>query len=348
MAKKSTTRKSAPPQPSPLAAVLGHLVVPALEAEAESGDEGSSFDLSVPKSGEAPSIRAMLRGERLVHVLPMAIDDERTLLRFSLLSGYIISDCPSAVILLGNLLEATPFQIRTDYQLGLMGRLSIGCDVTVRADDTSLVRRRLSELLKLAEDLDWFMPLRLPHHLTWKDVNGLEIDWDDLPHNNLHGFLDDGMAVPPDERTPLTLLRVAQGLERWKDMLQLLRDHPDDFPRRDYAYLKCFAFRNLGRWLPAIRAAREGGIRNGRYPGREWISSAYTHSLIEAGDEIEALKILGRHQCGEPAYYDWLRGLALHRAGDREQAAACFQRYFAQWPSDIIGATKAALLDAEE
>jgi hypothetical protein len=43
------------------------------------------------------------------------------------------------------------------------------------------------------------------------------------------------MAVPPDERTPLTLLRVAHGLERWKDVLQLLRDHPDALPRRAYA-----------------------------------------------------------------------------------------------------------------
>jgi hypothetical protein len=34
------------------------------------------------------------------------------------------------------------------------------------------------------------------------------------------------------------------------------------------------------------------------------ISPAYTHSLIEAGDEIEALKILGKHQPGEPACYD--------------------------------------------
>jgi hypothetical protein len=143
MAKKITKRKS-PTQPSPLAIVLGHLVVPALEAEAESGDEASSIDLSVSESGEPPSIRALLRGDRLVHVLPMEIDDTRALLRFSLLSGYIISDCPSAVILLGNLLEATPFQIRTDYQLGLMGRLSIGCDVTVRADDAPLVRRRLT------------------------------------------------------------------------------------------------------------------------------------------------------------------------------------------------------------
>lgn len=347
MAKKITKRK-APTEPSPLVAVLEQLVVPAYEAESEPQDDGPSFGMSDPESGEPPCIRGLLRGERLVHVLPMAIDDERTLLRLSLLSGYIISDCPSAVILLGNLLESTPFQIRTDYQLGLMGRLSIGCDVTVRADDEPLVRRRLAELLKLAEDLDWFMPLRLPHHLAWKDVNGLEIDWEDLPHNNLHSFLDDGMAVPPDERTPLTLLRIAQGIERWKDVLQLLRDHPDALPRRPYAPLKCMAYRELRRWLPAIRAAKAGGIHNGRYPGAKRISPAYTHSLIEAGDEIEALKILGKHQLGEPAYYDWLRGLALHRAGNREQAAASFQRYFAEWPSDIIGATKVALLDAEE
>jgi hypothetical protein len=347
MAKKSTTRKS-PPQPSPLYAVLEQLVVPAFEAESEPQDDGPPFGMSDPESGEPPCIRGLLRGERLVHVLPMEIDDTRALLRFSLLSGYIISDCPSAVILLGNLLEHTPFQIRMDCQLGLMGRLSIGCDVTVRADDAPLVRRRLAELLQMAENLDWFMPLRLPHHLTWKDVNGLEIDWEDLPHNNLHGFLDDGMAVPPDERTPLTLLCVAIGLERWKDVLQLLRDHPDALPRRPCAPLKCMAYRELRRWLPAIRAAKAGGIRNGRYPGMKRISPAYTHSLIEAGDEIEALKILGKHQPGEPAYYDWLRGLALHRAGDREQAGAAFQRYSAQWPNDIIGATKVAMLDAEE
>jgi len=347
MARKSTTRKS-PTQPSPLATVLQQLVVPAFEAESEPQDDGPSFGMSDPESGEPLCLRGLLRGERLVHVLPMAIDGERTLLRLSLLSGYIISDCPSAVILLGNLLEPTPFQIRTDYQLGLMGRLSIGCDVTVRADDAPLVRRRLGELLKLAGDLDWFMPLRMSHHLSWKDVNGLEIDWDDLLHNNLHGFLDDGMAVPPDERTPLTLLRIAQGLERWKDVLQLLRDHPDTLPRRQYAPLKCLAYRELRRWLPAIRAAKAGGIRNGRYPGAKRISPSYTHSLIEAGDEIEALRILGKPQQEDPAYYDWLRGLALHHAGDREQAAAAFQRYFAQWPKDILGVTTAALLENEE
>jgi hypothetical protein len=347
MGKKTTSCKS-PPEPSPLAAVLGHLVVPAFEAEMAPYDEGSSFNVSGHKAGDDPCIRSLLRGNRLVHVRPVGIDDERTLLRFTLHTGYIISDCPSAMIYLGNLLEPTPFQIRTDYQLGLMGRLSIGCDVTVRADDLPLVRRRVAELLRTAGNLDWFMPLRMPHHLSWKDVNGLEIDWDELPHDNLHGFLDDGMAVPPDERTPLTLLRVAQGLERWKDVLQLLHDHPDALPRRYYSPIKCMAYRQLRRWLPAIRAAKTGGIRSGRYPGAKWICPAYTHSLIEAGDEILALKILGKHQLGEPAYYDWLRGLALHRAGDWEQAASSFQRYLAAWPGDIVGATKVAMLDAEE
>ena len=347
MAKKSTKRKSLP-EPSSLAAVLQQLVVPAFRAESEFGDDDPSFDLSDLEPDEAPYVRGLLRGERLVHVLPMAIDGERTMLRFSLLSGYIISDCPSAVILLGNLLEHTPFQIRADYQLGLVGRIGIGCDVTVRADDAPLIRRRLGELLELAENLDWFMPLRLPYHVAWKDVNGLEIDWEELPHYDLNGFLDEGMAVPPDERTPVIMLRVAQGLERWKDVLQLLRDHPDALPRHPYAPMKCMAYRELRRWLPAIRAAKAGGIRNGRYPGAKRISPAYTHSLIEAGDEIEALKILGRHQPGEPAYYDWLRGMALHRSGDREQAAAAFQRYSAQWPNDILGATKAALLSAED
>ena len=55
----------------------------------------------------------------MVHARPPPIDNTHTLLRLSLLSGYIVSDGPPAMILLGNLLEPTPFQIRAHYQLGL-------------------------------------------------------------------------------------------------------------------------------------------------------------------------------------------------------------------------------------
>ena len=74
------------------------------------------------------------------------------------------------------------------------------------------------------------------------------------------------MMVPPSERTPLTLLRLAQGLQRWNEVIQLLREHPEEFPRKAWAPLKCLAYRQLKRWLPAIRAAKAGGIRHGRYP----------------------------------------------------------------------------------
>jgi hypothetical protein len=347
MARKSTTGKSTP-QPSPLSSVLEKLVIPAIMAEQEPGGDGSPINRPDSESDDYPCVRGLLRGGWMVHVRPLPIDDNRTLLRLSLLSGYIISDCPSAVILLGNLLEPSPFQIRTHYQLGLIGEICIGCDLTVRTDDAPLVQRRMRELRQLADDLDGLLPLRVPHHLNWRCVRGLEIDWLDLPHQDLGGFLDEGMEAPRSERTPLTLLRIAHGLERWQYVLRLLREHTDELPAREFAPLKCLACHELQRWLPAIRAAKAGGIRHGRYPNEERICPAYTHALIQAGDAIESLRFLGKHQSGEPAYYDWLRGLAFHHAGDRKQAGASFKRHFAHWPCDIIGATEVGMLDAEE
>lgn len=53
MAKKITKRKSTP-EPSPLAAVLEQLVVPAFEAESEPQDNGPSFGMTASaKSREA-------------------------------------------------------------------------------------------------------------------------------------------------------------------------------------------------------------------------------------------------------------------------------------------------------
>ena len=49
----------------------------------------------------------------------------------------------------------------------------------------------------------------------------------------------------------------------------------------------------------------------------------------------------------EPGFYDWLRGLALHRAGDHEGAETAFTRYFDQWPGDVIGIATTQELVAE-
>ncbi len=340
MPKPRSNRRSAG-KTSPLVTVLRELVVPAFGEKADPANDPPPFELvePEPESMKGPAIRGIFRGKLPVYVSATSVDDERTTLRFSMVTGYLLSDCPSVSILIGNLLEATPFHIRADCHLAMFGRLAIGCDLVVRADDAPLVDRRFDELLRLAEDLDWFFPLRLPHHLHWQDIGEFEIDWDELPHYDLGRFLDDGLKAPPEERTPLTLLRLAQGLRRWQDVLRLLREHPEELPRKQWAPLKCMALRQLRRWLPAIRAAKEGGIRNGRYPGGKWLSPSYLHALIEGGDDIEALRLLKKPKEGEPGFYHWLRGLALHRAGDREQASVAFSAYLAAWPGDVLGST---------
>lgn len=324
---------------SPLITIMRDLVIPAIERESACENAPSGIDIEEldPESSETPTLCALLRGRYVVQVCPMPVDDIRTNLRFSLITGYIIFDCPSDAILIGNLLDPTPFHVRTDCDLGLYGRLTVSCDLIVRADDGPLVERRLGELLQLADDLNWFFPLRLPHHLGWRDVEEFEIDWNELPHYNLSGFLDEGLDAPPDERTPVTLLRLAQGMGRWPDVLKLLRDHPEELPRKKWAPLKCLAYRQLRRWMPAIRAAKDGGIRDGRYPGAKSLSPSYMHALIEGGDDIEALRLLGNPEEGEPGFYHWLRGLALHHAGDREQASMAFSEYLAAWPGDVLG-----------
>lgn len=335
---------------SPLVITLRRMVVPAFEQyEPDVTEDGLAFELIEPEpdSEEGPFVRGRLQGGRMVHVQAIPFDEVRTVLRFNLLAGHFLADPSVPALLVGNLLEFTPFHVRADYELGYHGRMSVGCDLVVRDDDGPMVSRRLGELLQLADDFDWFFPLRMPDRLDWRQTCDLELDWEELPHHDLAGFLDQGLEVPPGERTPLTLLRIAQGLHRWNDVLQLLREHPEEFLRKDWAPLKCLAYRELKRWLPAIRAAREGGIRHGRYPDAQWLSPSYLHALIEGGDDIEALRLLGKPAAAEPGFYDWLRGLAFHRAGDRERASEAFSRYFSKWPGDMLGVSATSELQPD-
>jgi hypothetical protein len=110
-----------------------------------------------------------------------------------------------------------------------------GVFITVRTDDKPLVRKRLGELTQIGGNLRWFFPLRAPHHLDWRDLNDMEIEWAELPHHDLVNFLDVGLEAPPSEWTPVALICVAQGLGRWPDVLRLLRDHPEELPAKMWA-----------------------------------------------------------------------------------------------------------------
>ncbi|MGJ8641821.1 MAG: hypothetical protein ACSHX9_00305 [Luteolibacter sp.] len=340
MAKPDTPKSNTDNSPSLI--VLKELVLPAFERKTGPIHDEIAFQFFEPEADtiEAPSVRGIFPGKGPISVFASNIDEERVSLRISWLAGYLIADYPTDAVIVGNLLERTPFHVRSECPFGISGRLTIGCDLVARIDDASLVELRLGELFKLAGALEWFFPLRLPHRLDWQDIGAFEIDWMDLPHHDLGGFLDDGLSAPPSERTPVTLLRIAQGLQRWKDVLQILHEHPEELPPKEWAPLKCAALRQLKRWMPAIRAAKAGGIQKGRFPGAKWRNSSYLHSLIEGGDEIEALCLLGQTRVGEPAVYRWFRGLAMHRAGVEKQAKKSFSQYESAWPGDVLAAVE--------
>ncbi len=291
-------------------------------------------------TGGAPLLAAGLLANQTFAYLrleEMPGDPHRAFLRGNLVAGVFVGASLCEPLVVGSLLNHTPFVLRTDCDLARVGQLSVGCDLVIREDDAPLVATRLTEMERLARDLDWYFPLRLPVRLTCHDLADLEIPFEEIPRDDIDAFVDAGMNCPRIERTPLTLLRLAQGLGRWKDVLCLLREHPQEFPTRKFAPLKALACRELGRWRQALDAARHAGFRDGRYPGARWLSPSCLHALIESGDEIEALRLLGHRRDGEPAFYQWLRGLALHRAGDSARATAAFDDYFRAWPGDVIG-----------
>lgn len=314
--------------------ILESLVVPAFgELAAKAGND----DIRCFLKDSPTEVRGTLGGGHPLHVTAEPVDAGHARLRFGFPAGLFVGNVPVQAMLVGHLLATTPFHIRPDHLLGRCGRLKVCCDLVVCDGDEPLVRRTLAETHRLCDDLDWFFPLRMPSRLTPRNVAAFEIPWHELPHRKLLEFLKAGLAAPAPERTPVALVWLALGLARWRDVLRLLREHPVELPAASYAPLKVMALRELGRWQPAVEAAAEGDLRDGRYPGAPWLSPSYMHAFIEAGNDIEALRILGQPVRGEPGFHDWLRGLAFHRAGDCRQADKAFQRYFRRWPGDVIG-----------
>lgn len=77
--------------------------------------------------------------------------------------------------------------------------------------------------------------------------------------------------------------------------------------------------------------------RGGRYEGAPWLSPGYLHTPIEAGEDIRALRLLGKPKASDPGFYHWFLGLAFDRTGATQQATRAFNAYFTAWPGDILG-----------
>ncbi|MCP5538374.1 MAG: hypothetical protein H7A51_19340 [Akkermansiaceae bacterium] len=326
-----------------LRAILENLVIPVFNELAYTDEEGSQTPQLEQDEKGTWTLCALLDGGQLVWVTPVAIDHERTLLRFTLAAGVFLDHMAEHALILGSLLEDTFFHVRLGSSGARRNTVDIGCDLVVRADDTPLVSQRVFGIAAVGYDLEMFCALHMPERLRRWDLLELEQYYGEHLSENPTAILDKGLNEPQAKQNPYQLMRLAQGLGRWRDLIQLLHDHADGIPTKISGRFKSMAYRELGKWQASIRAAHAAGIKEGRYEGDAYLDPAYLHALIEGEDEIEALRILGEQEEGEPFFYAWLRGTALHKAGDIRRGNKLIQDYLANYPGDLF-----ALVQAEE
>lgn len=320
----------------PLRAVLENLVVPVFEDLACEYEDGACSTIEIELEEGHWTVCSILKGEQLVCVTALPVDHERTLLRFELEAGVFLDHFGDRALFVGALLDGSPFHVRFRIQAAMRGKLIMGCDLVVRSDDQPLVFQRTLGLLSVGHDLEWYFPLRMPDRLRLLDMRYSEIPWSDFPHEDPAGFLEAGLKCPLMERPVVTLLRIAQGLGRWEDVLRLLNENLEQIPKREVAPLRVLAYRELEQWNHAIEAAEQGGLKCGRFEHDPWMSPAFLHVLIEAGRESEALQLLGNPEEEEPGFYDWFRSLAFKRFGYEEGAREAKERYRDKYPGDFV------------
>jgi len=331
----------------PVRAILENLVVPALrENNIRHLDDMDSFEIEkedgkwhvsgILACGQVGQPEPSDQSEQLIFITAEAIDRERTQLSFDLTVGYSLLDFSYWAMLTSGMIEGSHFHMRGGITATSQGKLAVGFDLVVRADDELLVRQRIQQLVNVGLQLEWYFMLRMPERLDFfleSTLYDLWPEWDCMDGDEL---LDEELKLPAFDRHWLEAMIIAEGLGRWEDVLRLLNEHSDEIPAQDRADIEFTALRGLGRWRPAIEAAERAGIKDGRFDYEPWLNPAYLDCLIEADCDIEALKLLGAHEADEPPFYDWLRGLALHQAGDTQGAEKCFERYLEAYPGDLL------------
>ena len=323
---------------------LEKVVVPVLESrllpEGEAGGDGLSKLIKRSRDRDGTAlVHAPWNTTQILCVSFHRRDDHRATVSFDLHAGLFLTNAPTAVLQLGPLLEPTPFNIHFDPELVSGGCLRIGSKLNIHPGDTDLVAKRTRQLVQLASDLDWFTSIYFPERLGFGHQAYLESifgpDW--LEDEDLPDRLEAGIRSREDSVDTTALLLLALGLGQWKDILRIIARNSRVSGSQDLCApsLGARAWQELGRWDRVVTMAKQGDIKGGRFPNAPWLSPCYLRALIETGEDIEALRLLGKPEEGEPGFYDLLRGRALHAAGDRSGARTTFQRYLSAWPGDI-------------
>ena len=325
------------PRPLSAKAFLKKCVLPALTARLPPDEEGEDTVFLDESEGEAPSLYASYRNSQVVTVEFKRLDAQRALLTFSITVGHFLQDLSDAVFRIGPFVQGSTFRLNFDEALYCSGQISLSSELVIHGTDPDLLTERIDELVQLAADLEWFCTLRIPSRLSF--LNKAKVAEVLEPHqfnpDGILQFLRDGLAIPGGAGDPEILVLLAWAMGRWADLLRILDNHPHEISPEMADTIRSRALCELHRWKPSLAAARAAGIKDGIYPGGPWLSPSHLHALIESGDEIEALRLLGRATDGEPGFYEFLRSVARHAAGDVVGSRTTLERYLAQWPGDL-------------
>ena len=266
-------------------------------------------------------------------------DEQRATLSFDLHAGLFLTNVSNAALQLGPLLTSKPFHIRFGPELVCGANIRIESELQIHPGDSDLVTERTKQLVQLAYDLDWLTSLYFPERLGFGQRAYLRAAFGDdcFEDEDLPDRLEEGIRNPDKSADSDALLVLAQGLGQWKDVLRIIARRKSSSGKQDFlsTTLGSRAYQEIGQWDRVLTMARQGGIKDGRFEGAPWLSPCYLRALIETGDDIEALRLLGKPDFGEPSFYKLMRGRALHAAGDARGARASFDSYLLNWPGDL-------------
>jgi len=318
---------------------LKRVVQPVLESSLSSLNGCTPEVQFAPDESGNPSIASAWTNTQLLRVAFERRDEKRATLHFDLFAGIVLGDVVELASSLAFFLDHTPFRFRSGPGLLFEGQMFLSSELPIHSSDNDLVRERTAALVKLAYDIEWFSSIYFPSRLGLNQAGILiERYGDDLmDRKKLDQLLADSIKDPALKDDPMTVPLLAKGLGNWKEVINAVNRASLKMPEISLvsAPLLSRAWQELGRWHQVIETSLNGGLQEGRFPEALWLNPSYLRALIETGEDIEALRLLGGPKDSDPGFYDLMRGQALISASDTKGAYAAYERYLNQWPGDI-------------
>ena len=316
-------------KPMELAEMIAFEVIQPLLVERAIPNEDGELDMTIESMPEDERIfvSAFLDQRHTIVGQIHAVNEVHARLRLGFVAGRSLVPDTSYAVQLAYFLNDSGFHVRFDSGLS-SGFVVIDSELAVRADDLELVEDHLQAALKIADQVEWFTVMMFPQLL--RPGERMEMKSDDFEQTLAKMF-----ELPAAEREAEWMFLVARGLGRWLDVLKILKQHPELMEDVHRERFRMLAFRMLGRWGEARKAAERAGIVEGRFVDAPWLSPSFLEILIELDDGIEVLRLIRDQENDEVGFYDAFRARAYLSLDMVSEADEAFTRYMSSYSGDL-------------